>query len=293
METPYSLTLDPRHLETFRQVALAGSVTAAARRMALSQPAVTAQIRALEAELGQALFLRSREGMRPTEAGLVLMDIAQRMNELLMEAMQDVAVPPRLGPLELGASTTAASYLLPPLLGVFLRNHPAVPIRVATGNTSDMLAAVQEGRFPLALVEGLPRAAGLTLTPYVTDELVLVGLSEEPNPPRTLADLATHRLLWREKGSGTRAVLERALGKARLPMPTDLELGHTEAIKTALLHGLGLGFLSRLSIQRELNLGLFKMFPIKGLHIPRTFSWVRSAGALPASAEELLRLSAR
>ena len=291
MTNPPSLPLDPRRIETFRRVALAGSVTVAARQMALSQPAVTAQIRALEAELGQALFLRGRGGMSLTEPGRVLMDVARRLHDLLAEAAKDIADHPRLGPLEVGASTTAAAYLLPPLLAVFLRNHPAVPVRVATGNTEDMLSAVREGHLPLALVEGLLRAAGLTLVPYVTDELVLVGPPKMPNPPRTVADLATRRLLWRERGSGTRAVVERGLGRARRPLTSDLDLGHTEAIKTAVIHGLGLGFLSRLSIQRETDAGLLEVLPLDDLHIPRTFAWVRGAGAMPPSAEELLRLS--
>lgn len=290
MDSFPTLPLDPRRLETFRRVAIAGSVSAAARLMALSQPAVTAQIRALEGELGQALFTRGRDGMRLTEPGIVLMDIARRLHDLLAEAVRDVAHPPRLGPLEVGASTTAAAYLLPPLLSIFLHDHPAIPVRVVTGNTEDMLSAVREGRIPLALVEGLPRAPGLTQMPYVSDELVLVGPSGLPNPPQKVADLARHRLLWREQGSGTRAVVERALGRARCPLPSDLDLGNTEAIKTAVIHGLGLGFLSRLSIQRETNMGLLSVLPLSDLHIPRTFTWVRGAGAMPPSAEALFHL---
>jgi len=154
-----------------------------------------------------------------------------------------------------------------------------------------MLSAVREGRIPLALVEGLPRAPGLTLVPYLTDELVLVGPPGLANAPKKVADLAMHRLLWREAGSGTRAVVERALGRARCPLPSDLDLGHTESIKTAVIYGLGLGFLSRLSIQRETNAGLLCILPLKDLQIPRTFTWVRGAGAMPPSAEALLRLS--
>ena len=282
--------MDPRRLETFRRVALTGSVSGAAREMALSQPAVTAQIRALESEVGQALFLREHTGMRLTAAGQRLMAVARRMNALLLEAAQGFAEL-HLGPLEVGASTTAAAYLLPPMLAGFLKQYPDVPVRVVNGNTETMLSAIREGKLSLALVEGLPRAAGLTLKPYLADELVLVGAAGMTPRPRHLQDLAHHRMLWREPGSGTRAVVERALGRARRPQARDLELGSTEAIKTAVIQGLGLGFLSRLSIQRELSSGLLIILPIADLHISRTFTWVHGSGALPASEEALLRMA--
>lgn len=284
------LPLDPRRLEMFRRVALAGTVTEAARQLALSQPAVTAQIRALETELGSALFVRSRSGMALTDAGHRLLDVAQRMRALLTEALQTGEAPARLGPLELGASTTAATALLPALLESFLKRHPDVPVRVAVGNTAGMLAAVREGRLALTLVEGLPRAAGLRLEPYTSDELVLVGAAGLRGPcPTRISDLHAHRLLWREEGSGTRAVVARALGKARPFQDGDLELGHTEALKSVLLRGLGLGFLSRLSITREVEAGLLRILPLEDLHIPRTYSWVQGSGALPPSAAAFLR----
>lgn len=292
MDAAPQLPLDPRRLEIFRRVALAGTVTEAARQLSLSQPAVTAQIRALETELGCALFVRSRSGMALTEAGHRMLDVAQRLRDLLTEAVQTEQAPARLGPLELGASTTAATALLPALLETFLRRHPQVPIRVAVGNTAEMLAAVREGRLALALVEGLPRAAGLRLEPYTSDELVLVGAGPRGPWPTRISDLASHRLLWREEGSGTRAVVARALGKARPFQSGDLELGHTEALKSAILRGLGLGFLSRLSIAREVEAGLLRILPLEDLHIPRTYSWVQGSGALPPSAAAFLRCAA-
>jgi len=284
------LPLDPRHLETFRRVALAGTVTEAARQMALSQPAVTAQVRALEEGLGCALFLRGRQGMRLTPEGSRLLEVAKRHQALLAEGVAAVAAPGRLGLLELGSSTTAATCLIPGLLSGYLARHPGAAVRVRVGNTAEMLASVREGRLPLALVEGLPRAAGLHLEPYATDELVLVGPRTMAGPvPRRLADLAERPLIWREEGSGTRAVVARALGAVRPFRSGDLELGHTEAIKAAVLMGLGLGILSRLSITREVEAGLLKELPLEDLHIPRTYTWVQGAGALPPAAAAFLR----
>lgn len=285
-----ALPLDPRHLETFRRVALAGTVTEAARQMALSQPAVTAQIRALEESLGCALFLRGRQGMRLTPEGARLLEVAKRHQGLLAEGVAAVAAPGRLGLLELGSSTTAAACLIPGLLQGFLARHPGAAVRVRVGNTAEMLASVREGRLPLALVEGLPRAAGLHLEPFATDELVLVGPRTMTGPvPRRLSDLAGRPLIWREEGSGTRAVVARALGTVRPYQSGDLELGHTEAIKAAVLMGLGLGILSRLSITREVEAGLLRELPLEDLHIPRTYTWVQGAGALPPAAAAFLR----
>lgn len=282
--------LDPRHLETFRRVAQTGTVTEAARRLALSQPAVTAQIRTLEQALGCPLFLRSRTGMVLTEAGQRLLDIAQRLHNLLAEAADLGAAPLRLGPLELGASTTAAANLIPPLLEAFLRRDPQVAVHVSVGNTAEMLTAVREGRLALALVEGLPRASGLRLEPYTTDELVLVAAASLPGPiPNRVADLRPLRLLWREEGSGTRAVVARALGRGRPFQPGDLVIGHTEALKHAVMRGLGLGFLSRLSITHDVEAGRLKILPLEDLHIPRTYSWVMGSGALSPSAAAFLR----
>lgn len=293
MASPSAMSLDPRRLETFRQVALAGSVTEAARRMALSQPAVTAQVRQLEEAFGRALFRRSREGMALTDAGQELLEVAERLHELLAGAMQALAERPVLGVLELGASTTLASYVLPPLLASFLRAHPGVGVKVRSGNTREMLEALRTGALPLALVEGLPRAQGLRLEPFLEDELVLVAPARcEGQLPRRVADLRGRPLLWREPGSGTRAVVERALARAKPPRrvePQDLELGHTEAIKTAMQHGLGFGFLSRWSVQREVADRSLRILPLLDLRIPRRFSIARGHGQLSAEAAAFLR----
>jgi DNA-binding transcriptional LysR family regulator len=103
-------------------------------------------------------------------------------------------------------------------------------------------------------------------------------------------------LLWREPGSGTRVVIERALAKAHpglAPRATDLVLGHTEAIKGAVLAGLGIGFLSRWSIRAELQRGTVELLNLPGLRIPRTFSWVHGAGGLGGSAEAFHRFASR
>jgi DNA-binding transcriptional LysR family regulator len=291
-----SSTLDPRRLETFRVVAQSGQVSGAARGLNLSQPAVTAQIRQLEAEVGRPLFTRHASGVELTEAGRLLLDYARKVRGLLEEAGERVQGATRMGgELRLGASTTTAAYVLPSLLRGFLVKHRPAPLVLEVGNTETVLQWVREGRTPLALVEGLTRAPGLALESYLEDELVPVRASHGPKAladVRDAGDLATVPLIWREPGSGTRAVVERALRRARVaraPRASDLVVGDTESIKSCVLLGLGIGFLSRWSIQREARQGLLEVVALADLHIPRAFSWVQGGGGASGQAGAFLR----
>jgi DNA-binding transcriptional LysR family regulator len=293
-------TLDPRRLETFRAVAEAGQVSAAARALNLSQPAVTSQIRLLETEAGHPLFTRHLTGMRLTEHGALLLDFARRMHGLLEEAGEAILEGrTSAGDLRLGASTTAAAYIVPPILQGFLRTHRPASIVLDVGNTVEVLDWIREGRINLGLVEGLSRAPGFSLEPYLQDELVAVRPAEAPPAlaaVRKAADLEGVPVIRREPGSGTRAVLEQALRKARLPIlpkPSDLVVGDTETIKSCVLAGLGIGFLSRWSIQRELASGSLEIIPLPDLRIPRTFSWADAGGGLSGLAAAFRRFAVR
>jgi DNA-binding transcriptional LysR family regulator len=291
MATPAPPSLDPRRLETFRIVAQTGQVSAAARLLNLSQPAVTAQIRLLEAEAGHPLFIRHLTGMRLTDHGGVLLDYARRVHTLLEEAGERLQGERSMaGELLLGASTTSAAYILPGILRDFLLSHRPSAFTLEVGNTEEVLGWIREGRVPLALVEGLTRAPGVSLEPYLQDELVAVrpaGAHPALAQVRRAADLSAVPIIHREPGSGTRAVLERAFRKARLsprPKPADLVVGDTETIKSCVLAGLGVGFLSRWSIQRELRAGSLEVIALPDLRIVRSFSWAHAGGGLSGQA---------
>ena len=292
--------LDSRRLETFLVVARSAQVSAAARLLNLSQPAVTAQIRQLEAEVGQPLFLRHTKGMLLTERGRGLLDYARRVHDLLAEAAESLlGEEAQTGELRLGASTTAAAYIIPRLLQGFLPGHRLVTVTLEVGNTDEVLGWIREGRIALGLVEGLTRAPGVSLEPYLQDELVAVRpVAAPPNlaAVRKASDLAGVPLIRREFGSGTRAVLDRALLKAPIPVqsrPGDLVVGDTETIKSCVLAGLGIGFLSLWSIQRELANKSMEVIPLPDLRIVRTFSWARGSGALAGHAAAFWRHAQR
>jgi DNA-binding transcriptional LysR family regulator len=282
------MTFDPSLLPTFLAVVDTGRISAAARVLALSQPAVTAQVRRLEDAVGAPLFVRSVRGVVPTPAGEKLAAYARSVRDLLEEAAASVATSDEPSDeLVLTASTTIAAHVLPQVLAGFRRAHPAVGLRLEVGNTEAVLASVIAGRVPLGLVEGLARAAGVRLAPFVDDEIVAVIGRGSPFRIRALADFAHVPVLWREAGSGTRSVLDRALRQAgirRKPLPGDIVLGSTEAIFGAVVAGLGAAFVSRWSAQTHLAAGRVVLVPGLDLVVRRTFHWALPTGGLRGTA---------
>ncbi len=289
--------VDFRRLEAFLAVAETGSILGAARRLGRSQPSVTAQMRSLEGGLGAALLERGPGGSRLTEAGHRLAGHARPIRAALEAAADDVSGARAPGGiLRLTASTTIAGHVLPRVLGRFRARYAKVRVRLAVANSDAVLEDVRRGRADLGLVEGAPRARGLRLEPWIDDELLLTAPASWRRDPVRAADLRGLPLLWREPGSGTRAVVERALRGAGWREPAAgaaVELGSTEAIKTAVEAGMGVAFLSRWSIRAELALGTLRTVAVEGVRIPRPFSWVLGAGALGPAAAAFRDLAAR
>jgi DNA-binding transcriptional LysR family regulator len=299
------LKLDANLLMVFIAVAEIGRISEASKQLHLSQPAVTAQIRKLEEALRTPLFLRSVRGVSLTAAGRKLLDYARQVRRLVEEASDQVATHREAlsGALTIAASTTVAGHVLPQVLTAFHQLHPQVAILVEVGNTDDVLGRVREGRVPLGLVEGHRRAARLRLEPFVQDEIVpVVGtaiadklLLQRVNKAQRLEDLLALPIIWREPGSGTRAVVEAAFEKAGLirRAAPDLVLGTTQAIRSAAVCGLGVAFLSRWCMGSELALGKLRVLDIPGLKITRAFHWALPAGGVGAVAGRFLEFARR
>jgi DNA-binding transcriptional LysR family regulator len=289
--------LEPQLLSTFLAVLEAGRISAAARTLHLSQPAVTAQIRRLEETVGTALFVRSVHGVAPTDAGLRLAQTARAIRQALAEALDGLVGADAASELLIGASTTVAAHVLPALLAGYRAAHRGVHLQVRVGNTEQVVTDVRAGRVPFAIVEGHARAAGVRLEPYIDDELVAVVGRDAPWVLRRAEDLDRIPILWREDGSGTRAVVERALAKAgltrRSARPLDVELGGTEAILGGVVAGLGVGFVSRISVGTHLAAGLVRIVPGLDLVIRRTFRWALPTGSLGGSAAQFYRFAKR
>ncbi len=279
--------VDPSILPTFVAVYEAGSISAASRELYVSQPTVTARISRLEEEFGAPLFFRQARGVTPTVEAERLLVVAKEIARLLAKT-QVMNEPDRLGPLHLAASTTIASHVLPPLLAGFRERFPDVPIRLTVGNTREVIQAIREGEVPLGLVEGSARAPRVRLTPFLDDAIVPVASQAARNDTRyeNRQDLKSATILWRESGSGTRAVITRALKEAGIrtrPATQDIVLGSTSAILSAAAAGLGVAFLSRHTLA-SVEGSRLKALPGLSLTIPRTFHWAVPAGGLSGTA---------
>ena len=279
-------------LKVFRTVAAQMSFRKAAEVLHLSQPAVSQQIRALEEEAGVRLFDRAgSEGhgsqIALTEAGRVLLGYATQAAETMEQAGRALASLNHdvTGELKLGASTTVAQYVLPRILGVFLRQYPQVKLSLVSGNTERIAEAVAEQEISLGIIEGPAMRRDVKTEKMVQDEMVLIVGPEHPWARRKSAitpqDLTMVPLLLRERGSGSRRVVERALKRAGLTQRSlhiAMELDSTEAIISGVEAELGVGFVSRWAIGKVLRLGTVRPVSVEGLEILRDFSFVRLAG---------------
>jgi DNA-binding transcriptional LysR family regulator len=283
-------SLDNFRLAVFRTVAEQHSFRKAAEELYLTQPAVSLQVKALEEDLGVQLFDRTGPHITLTVAGTVLLDYALQSHALLAQAERDIAAlgGEHAGQLALGASTTIAQYVLPRLLGEFRREHPRVLPTLISGNTEHIVEAMEQQKIELGFIEGPARSRDVKTAPFLADELVLIvstahEWAELESIPRS--ELAAAPLLMRERGSGTRRVIELALEKQgikRSSLHIVMELDSTEAIKSAVEAGLGIGFVSRWSIAKDLRLGAsFKIVEVEGLRIRRDFLVAYAKGPEP------------
>lgn len=285
------------HLAIFQAVAASGSVSGGARELHISQSAVSKQLAEFERALGVVLLDRLPRGVRPTEAGRLLLGYANRLFAIEAEATQALGDLQQLGRgrLAIGASRTIGGYMLPETLAAFARRHPGVELSLQVENTQAIEAKLLAGEIDIGFAEGVVSSDQLDYRVYAEDELVLIAAPRHPLAaagPLTLAALAECPLLMHEPGSGTRAVTERALAaKGIRPRPA-MTLASTEAIKHAVASGVALAFLSAQATRTELKAGILRVVEVKGLRIRRPLYRVllKSAWhspALEAFLEEL------
>ncbi|MGA3047540.1 MAG: LysR substrate-binding domain-containing protein [Terracidiphilus sp.] len=280
-------SLENFRLVVFRAVAEQLSFRKAAEELYLTQPAVSLQIKALEEDLGVQLFDRAGTHITLTAAGKTLLHYGEQVKALLEEAERDIAAlsGEHVGQLALGASTTIAQYVLPRLLGEFRRENPRVHPTLISGNTEHIVEALGKQKISLGFIEGPARNREVKTEPFLEDELVLiVSTAHEWAELNSVpcAAISSVPLLMRERGSGTRHVVEMALerqGVKRSSLQIVMELDSTEAIKSAVEAGLGIGFVSRWAIAKDLRLNnSFKIVEVEGLRIARQFLVACAAG---------------
>jgi DNA-binding transcriptional LysR family regulator len=283
-------SLENFRLVVFRAVAERLSFRKAGEDIYLTQPAVSLQIKALEEDLGVQLFDRMGRQIALTPAGVLLLEYAQQVHGLLDRAERQIAAlnGEHAGTLALGASTTIAQYVLPRLLAEFRREHPRIHITLISGNTEQIVGAVEEQRIGMGLIEGPAHSRDVGTEAFLEDELVLIASTAHEWAERAsiaCSEITAVPLLMRERGSGTRQVIEMALdrrGVKQNDLQIVMELDSTEAIKSAVEAGLGVGFVSRWAIAQDLRLGsAFMIVEIEALRIRRNFLLACAKGPAP------------
>lgn len=271
-------------LEIFAVAAETLNFSETARRLHLSQPTISQQIKLLESQLGQTLFARLGRGLALTRAGETLLPYARQVRQELeaadsaMRALRGEVA----GPLRLGASTTIGNYWLPEFLVAFKRAHPAVAASVLIENSSALLPLLQRGELHLLLLEGVrpvPPGDRFEVATFAEDRLVVVA-SPALALPEPLDFPALAQLPWvlREPGSGTREVLFQALEQHDVSpraLNIALELGGSEAIKRAVEMGAGVACISALAVEAELASGALRELPVAGAGFLRPLWQVR------------------
>ncbi|WP_025598666.1 LysR family transcriptional regulator [Burkholderia sp. WSM2230] len=312
--------MTPDQLITFAAVAEHLNISRAAVALHLSQPAVSGQLRQLQDEFGEPLYQRDGRGVRLTAAGEQLAQYAARLRDTWRQAhaYRDALRGLEHGTLRIGATTTPASYLLPYLLADFHRRYPEVTLHTVDGNTTDIVGAL--GSVDIALIEG-PVGTDLppdtAVHAWREDEIVAImprmhrlargrgaggaggsrGREGSESPEDSegaespqglhgsrldLAMLGAEPLIVREAGSGVRQIVERAFARAGVPMRVALEIAGVEGVKEAVRAGMGIGFVSAMSMRHE-N-GALRVFSLSPEPLTRRLSIVVPHASAPSRA---------
>jgi DNA-binding transcriptional LysR family regulator len=265
------------HLATFARAAERGSFTDAAADLGVTQAAVSQRIAALEKELRVSLFNRRAGRIALTEAGERLYELTRRILDLHEEARENLGGyhSSISGDLPIAASSVPAECYLPALLASFRERFPGVHVRAAVGDSSSVMKEVAKGLASLGLVGQKAEQPSLESEPIGTDILALIFPPGHPLAGRksiSLAVLSREPLIIREPGSGTRCALRKGLeraGSSLDAMTISLEMGSNAAIKDAVRRGLGVSFVSRSTVERELSAGELVSVQVRGLVLTR------------------------
>jgi DNA-binding transcriptional LysR family regulator len=288
-----------RRLQVFHTVARLLSFTKAAETLHMTQPAVTFQVRQLEEHFNTRLFDRTHNRINLTDAGRQVFAYADRIFELYaaMESSVREITGEIRGTLTIGASTTIAEYMLPPLLGDFKERFPAVTIHLKVANSEGIVSMVENNAIDLGVVEAPVSNKNLVVETCKLDRLVAIVPPDHPLAGRESVDVSTllqYPFICREEGSGTREViadhLEQQAG-CGAALKVAIELGSPEAVKGAVETGMGVSVVSRTTIQKELRLGTLVAVDLDP-PLDRPFSFVHQKQKFRLRVmEELLALA--
>ena len=276
------------YLRTYLEVVKLGSFSEVARKLGISQPAVTFQIQKLERDLGMRLLDRSQKAIAMTEAGRRLLLFAESVEEERERLWHDID---RLrkevaGNLLIASSTIPGEFLLPSLLAEFKALHPAVRAQVGISDSLTVINNVLGGAYEVGFCGVATEAQDLESFKVAEDEIVLITFPEHPFAGRgevSFAELEGEPIVFREETSGTQRSLENLLDKAGFDLRNwepNLILSTTQAVVSAVEAKAGIAFVSNLAIKKSLALGLIRQITVKELRLIREFYCIYRKGKM-------------
>lgn len=282
-----------QQLRTFRVVAQQRSYSRAAQQLYLSQPGVSLQVRALEQSIGMPLFERSGRQLRLTEAGVALLEYAERILSLVDESQQALEElgNARRGIVRVAASTTAGIYIVPRALGGFHRQNPGVRLTLDVVNRFTVAERLLRDEVDVAVMGLIEDAHDLQVEPFLPNELVVIASPHHPLAQRkhiAVSELVNDTMLLRERGSGTRTDIERMFAQGKLVMRQGMELRSSGAIKQAVAADLGIAIIPLHAIELELLAKRLVTLDVEGFPIRRDWSIARRAGRRLSAAANAL-----
>ena len=273
-------------LKVFHTVAKRLSFTKAASELFITQPAVTKHIQELEQYFKVQLFERQGNQIKLTVQGKLLLQYTEQLLSIYRKIEYDLNsfTNHQKGILNLGGSSTVSQYVIPYALAEFHKKYKEVEVKLMTGNTEQIEAALLNHDIDLGIIEGKTKNKGIKYTEYVKDKLVLVSSADHPlakKSPLSINELKNVPLLIREVGSGTLDVITRALKPFGLNfshLNIEMELGSTEAIKIYLRNSACMAFLSIHSVVMELSNNTLQVVDVEGLTMERYFYFIQRQG---------------
>ncbi|MGE7589901.1 selenium metabolism-associated LysR family transcriptional regulator [Peribacillus sp. NPDC101480] len=258
----------------------------------LSQPGVSLHIRNLENELGTKLIYRSPKQVQITEPGKILYRHAKQMLNHYETAKREINEFNNVvsGTMKIGASFTIGEYYLPKVLAEFAAQYPMVDIQIIISNSNDVIQAIRSNKLDIGLIEGETDYKDIDVRPFMNDEMIVVV---PPDHPLSQMDLIEGNMLqnqtWvlREQGSGTRTYSDKLLSSLELNIKKTFIFTSIQGVKEAVMAGLGIALLSRLTVQKELKSNELKTFHLKNEPIIRPFSIVKKLDFEASKAMEL------
>ena len=249
-----------RQLEVFVAVARCGSVSHAASELFLSQPAASMALAELEKLLGDKFFDRKGRKLHLNEKGRALLplsvDTLNRVDEIQTKFSKKSSAP--AGIFKFGCSTTIGSYVIPPLLDIFIKEFPEIEISMNVQNSGVIIDKILNFDLDMAIIEGTCHNSSIEVTPWRKDRLAVLCSPKHPLAQKTTIteeDIKNAKWILREHGSGSREIFESSLEGKINNLNVVLELGNTEAIKSAVESGMGISCLSIYSIEKSIKHG--------------------------------------